>query len=89
MFGTILYSIRYPAIVDPLVFCGGDQNRLTVVGDMAIAETPAGGSGAAAWAYGIIKTKILGNKVNIRIDNFLLVIYDTKFNYYFCPIYSF
>ena len=48
----------YPVIGELPLCCGGVQDKLTVVGDIAIAESPVGGSGGvAAYAYEPIKNR--------------------------------
>ena len=48
----------YPVIGELPLCCGGVQDKLTVVGDIAIAERPVGGSGGvAAYAYEPIKNR--------------------------------
>ena len=48
----------YPVIGELPLCCGGVQDKLTVVGDIAIAERPVGGSGAVtAYTYELIKNR--------------------------------
>ena len=63
-----MYSILYPVIDAPPSFAGADQNRLTCVGETAVAARLVGGSGAfAALASPEIDNKIRTDEIDSTV----------------------